>query len=564
MLIEIQCNKFRIGGKEGEVRPPIRFHEGLNAIVGDADRANSIGKSTLLMIIDFAFAGEDYIKKCPDVQAAIQDHTINFTLLFDGTEYSFARRTNDYMYVIPCDRNYVPLQNEQKMHIDDYRSFLLDKYHIDAEGLTWRGIMSKFIRVYRRDTMDAERPLQASKEEPIKDSVINYMKQFRRYAIVKAKVDQASSAEKERSSFKVSVDRGHIRMAQTQKEFDANRTLISELEQEENELAENSNRGLLDLDSLQAQQINAIDDQITSYSRQRARVQSQLNAIRREMTEGKKSFKRSYDDLARFFPNVEFKTIEQVDGFHQGLAKVLTEEFRESERELATTHMMLCNEIARLKREKEAIISIPNVTKAVLKRYAEITTHLNNARTANENFATYARLKEVAAKYAQDRDDMITSQMAYIEQAINSQMRQITTRILRTADHIPPVLTFDKLSKYTFETKGDRGSGSQSRGLITFDLANMDVCDIPFIVHDADLMDPIEKSTLTELVREYERVHESGKQVFVSFRSFEFYAAEAQPIIEAHAVIQLATSGNQLFGWAWNTEESKGDSNGAN
>lgn len=562
MLIEIQCDKFKVGGKDGETRGPIHFHKGLNAIVGDDDRSNSIGKSTLLMIIDFVFGGEDYIKKCSDVHAAILEHTINFTFSFGTQEYSFARSTDDYMFVIPCTRDYVPMKDVPKMHIDEYRTFLSDMYRIDAEGLTWRGLMSKFIRVYRRDTMDAERPLQASKDEAVTNSVICYLKQFKRYAVVKAKVDQARKAEEERSSFKVSVDRGHIRMVRNKKEFETNKQQIGKLEQEENELAENSNRGLLDLDSIQAQQISSLDDQIASYSRQRARVQTQLNAIRREMTEGKKSFKRSYDDLTRFFPNIELTAIEQVESFHSGLSKVLADEFKESERELAVTYAMLCTEIDRLKKEKESIKSIPNVTRAVLKRYAEITTNLSNAKAANENYETYARLKDVADEYAKDRDDMIAMQVTFIEQAINTKMREITTRILNDADHIPPNLSFEKLSKYRFETHGDGGSGTQSRGLITFDLANMDVCDIPFIVHDADLMDPIEKTTLTKIVQEYARTGESGKQIFVSFRSFEFYAEEARPIIEANKVLQLAANGNQLFGWAWNKEVKKGEASG--
>ena len=104
MLVEIQCDKFKTGGKDGEVRLPIRFHAGLNAVVGDDDRSNSIGKSTLLMIIDYAFGGDDYIKKCSDIHSAIKEHVINFTFRFGDVEYSFARNTADYMYVIPCDR----------------------------------------------------------------------------------------------------------------------------------------------------------------------------------------------------------------------------------------------------------------------------------------------------------------------------------------------------------------------------------------------------------------------------------------------------------------------------
>ena len=80
--------------------------------------------------------------------------TVSDAFRFGDVEYSFARSTTDYMYVIPCDRAYKALQDQQKLHIDEFRQFLSDMYGIDAEGLTWRGLMSKFIRVFRRDTMD--------------------------------------------------------------------------------------------------------------------------------------------------------------------------------------------------------------------------------------------------------------------------------------------------------------------------------------------------------------------------------------------------------------------------
>ena len=50
MLTEIQCDKFI---KYGQPRGKIHFHKGLNAIIGDDNGSNSIGKSTFLMILDF-------------------------------------------------------------------------------------------------------------------------------------------------------------------------------------------------------------------------------------------------------------------------------------------------------------------------------------------------------------------------------------------------------------------------------------------------------------------------------------------------------------------------------
>ena len=40
----------------------IKFHKGLNVVLGDNNASNSIGKSTMLLIIDYVFGGDTYIK----------------------------------------------------------------------------------------------------------------------------------------------------------------------------------------------------------------------------------------------------------------------------------------------------------------------------------------------------------------------------------------------------------------------------------------------------------------------------------------------------------------------
>lgn len=555
MLVEIYCDKFKTGGKDGEVRPPITFHEGLNAVIGDEDRSNSIGKSTLLMIIDFVFGGNDYINKCTAVQDNVKEHNICFTLRFEGIEHSFMRNTVKYNEVIKCNRQYIPLKDENPMMIDEYTAFLGKMYGMQFEGLTWRGLMSKHIRVHGRDTMDASRPLQEAKDGRQSDDIKRYLKQFERYAIVEKQINQAKAAEDEKEAFRKSVSFNHIRMASGDKEYKANETQIAELQIKENELAENSSKGLLDLNSMQAQRLSELNSNLISYSRQRARVQSQLNSLRREMIEGKKTFKRSYSDLEKFFPGIEFKAIAEIDKFHQGLSKVLQDEFKESEADLATTYVMLGNEITKIKEQIAEIKNIPNVTQAVLKEYARITTELNNLQAANENYKTFDELKKTAKNYAETRDEIIARQLSEIQDIVNKKMKEITTQIVRDKKLISPVLQLEKMKSYSFETKGDDGSGAGQRGLITFDLANMEVSNIPFIVHDADLMDPVEKPVLTELIKYYDSVKNQKRQAFVSFRSYEFYAEEIRPTIEKCKVIQLEANGQELFGWAWNKEK---------
>ena len=181
MLIEVQCDKFI---KNGQVREPIRFHAGLNAVLGDDNGSNSIGKSTFLMILDFVFGGSDYVKKCTDVQENVKSHTINFAFEFDGQKYYFSRNTTDYNKVVPCDAEYKPLEDHAPITVQQYWEFLCEHYGLTAEGITWRSAVGRFIRVYKRDTLDEERPLRSSKDEKTADTIKNYMRLFDRYAAV--------------------------------------------------------------------------------------------------------------------------------------------------------------------------------------------------------------------------------------------------------------------------------------------------------------------------------------------------------------------------------------------
>lgn len=558
MLIEIQCDKFI---SNGAPRDPIKFHDGLNAVLGDSNRSNSIGKSTLLMIIDFVFGGNDYVKRCTDVQENVKEHTINFTFKFGDELFYFARNNIEHQKIIICDSDYKPLEGKEALSLDEYRVFLKEKYNINISDLSWRSTISRFIRVYNRDTIDETKPLKSAKSESEENAIKQYMLLFDRYAAVEAQIKQAAKAEDEKETFRKSQQYEYIRIAKNDGEFKANEARIVELQQLEEKLAEESDHGLLDLDSVKAHRLSTLNDELAAYRRQRAKVQTQLNAIRKEMTEGKKSFKRTYSDLERFFPEVDFKTIEEIERFHQKLSKVLVDEFKETESSLATAYVMLGNEIVKIKDTIAEIENVPNVTQAVLKEYARITTELNTLTEANKNYTEMSRLKKAAEEYAKTRDEVIKNELSFIETTVNDSMRLITYELVKNKLQLPPSLRLEKLTKYTFTTPNDGGSGAQFRGLVAFDLANLEVSPVPFIVHDSDILDPIEKPALTEIVKAYNAQAKKGKQVFASFRSLDFYEEEAQKIIEAQKVLELSSGGNELFGWAWN-KETDGENNG--
>jgi hypothetical protein len=548
MLVEVQCDKFK--------QSTVRFHPGLNAVLGDDNGSNSIGKSTFLMILDFVFGGDDYVKKCPDVQENVKEHTINFTFEFDGQKYYFSRNTVSYKDIIRCDSDYRPLPGVKPMTVKEYGEFLCEKYGLSAEGITWRGAVARFIRVYKRDTLDEERPLRSAKDEKTADAIKSYMRLFDRYSAVEAQIKQAADAEDEKEAFRKTTQQySHVRAAKNDKEKAANEERISELQEQENALVSDSDKGLLDLDSMTARRLSELRELLINYRRQLAAVQTQLNSVRRDMTGQKKGFKRTFSDLERFFPGEEFRTLEEIERFHQKLSKILNDEFRETESNLTTTYTLLNNEVVRIQNQITEVKNVPNVSQAILKEFAQITTELNQLREANHNYDELERLKAVAADYADTRDKVISEQLLAIESTVNQAMREISLEILKDATHMPPVLRLEKLNKYTFNTPNDGGTGAQYRGLITFDLANMAVAPVPFVVHDSVLLKNIERPVFSEIIKVYERQKDYGKQVFMAYDTLDSYSTDTRKIIEANAVLELSPGGNELFGWAWNKEK---------
>lgn len=98
-----------------------------------------------------------------------------------------------------------------------------------------------------------------------------------------------------------------------------------------------------------------------------------------------------------------------------------------------------------IKEQIAEVKSVPNVTQAILKEYARITTEFNNVREANKNFKKLEELKKTAKEYADTRDKVTFTQLSEIEWAINQKMREISTRILKNEIQRAPELTLKNL-----------------------------------------------------------------------------------------------------------------------
>lgn len=159
MLTRLWSPAFRRNGKP---RPVITMHAGVNIVEGADQAQNSIGKSTLLQIIDFVYAGKDFLDSdAVRLPQAVGHHAIHFTLRLNDKDHHFVRATDRPGFVT---RYHDPdwQEADRDYELPEYQQFLLDEYGLGDTGGTWRELVGRFSRVDERDMALLDRPLAAA------------------------------------------------------------------------------------------------------------------------------------------------------------------------------------------------------------------------------------------------------------------------------------------------------------------------------------------------------------------------------------------------------------------
>ena len=547
MLVEIMCDEFK---DHGTPRGRIQLHAGLNTVMGSSSGSNSIGKSTFLMIIDFVFGGDDYVEKLTDVQTEVGEHRICFAFQFkDGVHY-FSRSNVDYKNVHKCDKDYRPLK-DGLISITQYLSFLQTHYDMDLEGLTFRNAIGRSMRVYKRETLDEEHPLHQAKQETAKSAIEGLLKLTDLYSGIEAQSKVTAEAKDKYSTFKKAQKYQYIPFVTKQSDYNKNEDRIAELTAQAEELARKSSSGLLDLDSVQAEQLSILQGKLSNFKRQRSHLLAQLRAIRADQDLGKKSFKRNYDDLLRFFPEVDLRRIEAIEGFHKQLVGILKKEFSETEESIQATLALIESEMAQIEESISQMAKTTDLSKVVLEQYAAIDKELKTLQTANENYLKTMELSQVAKAYEEELNRLVVEQIAIMQQEINTEMVRINNEIYG-GRKTSPTLTISDASHYVFFTPRDGGTGAQYKGLVVFDLAMLELTRLPVIAHDSVMLKHIEDDAIEKIVELYAS---TPKQVFIAMDKEGSYTPKTQKILEATKVLQLSPGAGALFGRTWNDVE---------
>ncbi|HFI0302486.1 TPA: DUF2326 domain-containing protein, partial [Streptococcus suis] len=542
MLKEISCDKFIENGK---VREPIQLHSGLNAVLGSNDGANSIGKSTFLLIIDFIFGGSDYVNKATDVIENIGNHTIKFQFRFKNKNYYFSRSTENSAVFNLCDADYNILEQYDK---EAYCNFLKQQYGMTSPFISLRSSVSPFIRVWGRDTLDENKPLKAFKDAPDNKGIDVLLKLFNRYSEIEVQKQSVQEAKAQKKAFEDAQKYKYVIAVENKTAYKDNEKRIQELESELHQLSRESNNGLVDLDSLQAQQLAELRHQLSDAKRQRTKLVAQKRSFEAERNPQKQQFAKDFELLQEFFPEVNLKKLTEIEHFHQQLATVLKNEYNQSAKELQAMINYATKQVEHLEEKISQISNVPNVAQSILDQYAKLQKEITQLKESNHNFNTKERLKEKLSSLTQAYNALIRNIFSTLQNTINSKMAEVNHEIYNGAKTAPQ-LTFRTASTYNFFTPQDRGTGSEYKGLIVFDLVLLMETSLPILVHDSVLLKQIQDNGLEGILKVYTQ---QDKQIFIALDKEESYSETSQKLLQEAEVLRLYSNGGELFGRAWN------------
>lgn len=546
MLVEMSSSVFK---EKGKVRPPIRFKKGLNVVLGKEDGENSIGKSSAMLAIDFAFGGKTYASS--DGVKHMGHHVINFAFQFDGDVHHFFHSTAQSDKVFLCNEKY-EFREEWELH--QFTDWLKVKYHIDFPDLSFRTTLSSFFRIYGKDNTDERRPLRGIRGQNMQKSIDMLVKLFNRYIDIEPRKQGFDEATKKLEAYRAARKYRFVPdLVGGAKQYEENVTAIRDLEMQLNTLIIGQSEKHSAEDIAKSQQKAKLMQYKLQIETDIQSAERRLKLVEMSLEYGLYPTEADLSALAEFFPNVNLRKLYEVEKYHQKLAVILDKQFAEERSAVTTQIAVLQEQLAQIKQQIADMGYIGDLSKEFLDRHAEIKGRIDALRAQNEAYRTLVDLQE--SKKIADRllKEGIRHILTEIQDEVNAKMKAFNDSLF-TDRRQAPHLVFHEYNSYTFETPDDTGTGSNYKGMVLYDLAVLNLTALPAIAHDSLILKNIGDGAVDGIMQIYAQ---SDKQVFIAFDKQSAYKPMTQEALQNNCVLQLSDNGFELYGESWNKEKKQ-------
>ena len=539
MLKRITCEKFK--------NQPLPFNQGLNVVLGDSNAASAIGKSTFLLLIDFAFGGSLYIDAATDIIKHIGHHQINFEFEFGGVSHYFYRKTDkdNKSVIFRCKKDYC--ESISKLRIGQFHEWLVSEYHIKQKYFT--EIIRHATRVYGQKYHNEHIPLEYGREgqEKAVESLIKllgFYEALEEYKNALEEYDLKPTSKVGKSHSDISSEIGDLHEQ------------IEWLDKRRNELAQENEAAsfhAMKIDENVYIEVEQLRGKLERLLKFKLQLESRLRAIKSNVPNLEGIPHRDFSALSLFFPKMELKALDDVENFHIKIYKFLESDINEEISLLEPLIEQTTAEIAELTARIKDFAVIHKHSEKILNEYGlatkeigKLDEHIKQLETEAELLKKREKIEKELAKLKIAHDKAI----AETERIINIEMVNYNNEI---TDFLrpEPKIEIDKVKKsYKFGTNDDKSEGNTFKNMVVYDLSLARLAHFPFLVHDSSIQERMETLDFLRLLKIYNTMSNHNCQVFIAVDKIDNYSSSIREILETAAVLYLSI-GNELFGKSW-------------
>jgi len=540
MLIEIKSDVFR--------KKSIQFHKGLNVVLGDEQASNSIGKSNLLLIIDFVFGGTTYIEHSDDVIKNIGHHSFFFTFEFDK-KYIFYRSTENSEIVYECDNNYM-INKSKSMGITEFTNFLKASYKLDYVDATFRQIVSVFIRVWGKDNYDDKKPLKTYKNDSNEKLAINNLiKLFDKYTELKNLNDKIDKNNDENKTINAMYRNHYASKISNKSEYKANLKEIENLNAKIKDIKENILKYIINLEEFINKEAIELKSKKNKLLTLKNKYENHLLRIENNLAYKSSISSEHLKKLKEFFPQSNIEKIDKVESFHNGIKTILSKEIKKQKEDLEGKISEIEIELREIDVKIAQLLKTNNkpdfITDELLEYSAKIKELEENNKLYDEKNTKLSNIRTLK-KELEESSKLIIKE---IQENINTEIANINKLI--DDKNNPPIFKIEN-NKYYLYKPNDTGTGTSKLNLIMFDLAILKLTRLPFLVHDSILFKDIGNERIEKLISYY---NQYKKQIFIAIDEHKKYKNIIE-ILENKKVIKLNKT-NTLYNKIWSDKNEK-------
>ncbi|WP_434119618.1 DUF2326 domain-containing protein [Pseudomonas fortuita] len=535
MLTFIECEWF--------TQKRITFNEKLNIVVGDRANSNSIGKSTLLKVIDFVYAGETLITHGKDVPIELGHHSYYFGLYLDK-EYHFERNTGT--------PNLVKLHEKDgtihEWSLQEYQAFLKSHYTSSIDDLSFRAVVSLVTRVWGRDNLDVRKPLHDFSAESGGQCIEWLIKVFKSFGPLSDLSIRLTDKLNEQKSLNAAAKQSIItkiskpKYEKNKEDISANESRLDTIRNEISTLAISLNE-LIDETVLEKK---TEKNQLLEIKMELA---SELERIRSNLDHNKNVTRRSFQPLREIIPSLNLDKLDNIESFHNGLTRILRKEIKAKEQELTAQISSLDTQIAECNAGiAKALRSTENPT-YIVDSVVDISLALSKLTKENELYDTFADLRKSVKDLRDKLKEIKTTILERLQKSLNTDIGNLVQFIYGEMRASPKLEL--KPEKYSYEIPKDTGTGKAYSNLILLDTSLLRHTTIPYLVHDSILFKNVENKAIENLLHVYQSL---SQQSFISLDGEIVESESARPLVRECAVVYLNANA-LLYTKDWRSSE---------